>query len=89
MNKVLRYVIFFALIFLCAFIFCGCSKPAGLKTTNELIKETVQKGDHIICIDGIEYIRVTIGYSGYMAPHLKADKLNNPKVITCECKNEN
>lgn len=67
----------------------GCSKPRALKTTNELIQETVQSGDHITCIDGIEYIRVTIGYSGYMAPHLKTDKFNNPKVITCEVKNEN
>ena len=45
--------------------------------------------DKLICIDGIEYIFYRSGYAAAMTPHLKADKFNNPKVITCEVKNEN
>lgn len=85
----MKKVLLLALLISTCFCLTGCNKPAALKTTNELIQEAVQKGDHIICIDGIEYIRISVGYNGYMAPHLKADKFNNPKVITCEVKNEN
>lgn len=53
---------------------CGCTSP--LETNN------VSK--YLVCIDGIEYIKYHAVYSGYMAPHLKADNFDNPKVIRCK-----
>ena len=42
--------------------------------------------EYILCIDGIEYIKYGDGYRGYMSPHLKTDKFDNPKVVKCEVK---
>ena len=39
-----------------------------------------------LCLDGIEYIVYTRGHRGYMAPHLRGDKFDNPKVIRCSRK---
>lgn len=52
---------------------CGCTSPL----------ETIDVSEYIVCIDGIEYIKYSMGYKGYMAPHLKADKFDNPKVVRC------
>lgn len=72
----------------------GCTDKNGreLQGMNEgdleFITRTGAK-DKLVCIDGIEYIYFRSGYAASMAPHLKTDKFNNPKVITCEVKNEN
>ena len=52
---------------------CGCK---SLLETNDV-------SEYIVCIDGIEYIKYKAGYAGYMSPHLKADKFDNPKVVRC------
>ena len=53
----------------------GCTSTLG-----------VHSSEYMVCIDGIEYIKYSAGYRGYMAPHLTADENNNPKVIKCEVK---
>ena len=55
---------------------CGCTHIPSPLETNDV-------SEYIVCIDGIEYIKYTAGYTGYMAPHLKADKFDNPKVVRC------
>lgn len=58
-------------------VLCSCTHiPSALET------DDVSK--YIVCIDGIEYIKYSAGYTGYMSPHLKADKFDNPKVIRCQ-----
>lgn len=52
---------------------CGCTS----------LLETTNVSEYIVCIDGIEYIKYAAGYAGYMAPHLKADEFDNPKVVRC------
>jgi len=56
---------------------CGCKHIPSLL-------ETTDVSEYIVCIDGIEYIKYAAGYAGYMAPHLKADKFDNPKVVRCK-----
>ena len=60
--------------FICMPLLCGCVAS---------VLEAQDISEFIVCVDGIEYIKYTAGYSGYMAPHLKADKNDNPRVIKC------
>lgn len=74
----MKKLIFLTLFILVCFILSGC-------TSEELYGYKLKNiNDYKVCIDGIEYIMYADGYQGYMAPHLTADKLNNPKVIKCE-----
>ena len=73
---------FLILIILCTTcLFSGC-------TTNKLHDKIVYKNNDFLCIDGVEYLVIGIGYRGYMAPHYKIDRFDNPKLIKCEVENE-
>ena len=66
----------------------GCTGPngkemRGLNESDIQYINRVSSKDHLVCIDGIEYIYYRSGYAAGMAPHLTADKNNNPKVIRC------
>lgn len=79
------------LIILICLTLTGCTKPTALMNTNELVENEWIKHNEksVVCIDGVEYITINIDYEGYMSPHIRADKLNNPKVIKCKgAKNE-
>ena len=64
----------------------GCSSdrsyPGILESNADYIRRINNK-EKLVCLDGIEYIMLGIGYRGYMSPHLTADEHDNPKVIRC------
>ena len=68
----MKKLILIALLCAVAPLLSGCKSALEISTS-----------DYIKCIDGIEYIKYSAGYAGYMAPHLTADENNNPKVIRC------
>lgn len=75
------------IILLCFLVLLLSGCTVEMRNIGERELDFIQRVDvnnHILCIDGIEYIMYTCGYKGYMAPHLKADKFDNPKVIRCK-----
>jgi len=80
----MKKVILILTCFLSITLLSGCSDNQGLLENNRDYIERINIQEKVACIDGIEYIMFGIGYEGYMAPHLKADKFDNPKVIRCQ-----
>lgn len=68
-------------------VLSGCSSDKnyqGLLESNRDYIQRINIKEEVVCLDGIEYIMVGIGYQGYMSPHLTADQYDNPKVIRCK-----
>lgn len=69
---------------------CGCTNTQekayqGLTESDiQYINRTGVDDNRLVCIDGIEYIMFGLGNRGFMSPHLKTDKFDNPKVIRCK-----
>lgn len=83
----MKKVILILTCFLSVTLLSGCSDNKnyqGLFENNRDYIRRINIQEKVVCLDGIEYIMVGIGYQGYMAPHLKADKFDNPKVIRCK-----
>ena len=70
MNKLMIFI----------FIILNCVLLSGCTHKSCLEKYPVE---FFICIDGIEYIKYSAGYAGYMAPHLRADAQDYPLVVRC------
>ena len=83
----MKKVILILTCFLSVTLLSGCSDNKncqGLVENNNDYIQRIGIQEKVVCLDGIEYIMVGIGYKGYMAPHLKADENDNPKVIRCK-----
>ena len=80
----MKKVILILTCFLSVTLLSGCSDNQGLLENNRDYIQRIDIQEKVVCLDGIEYIMVGIGYQGYMAPHLKADENDNPKVVRCK-----
>lgn len=86
----MKKVILILTCFISMIVLCGCAiikektYQDFTESDTQYINRTGVNDNRLVCIDGIEYIMFGLGNRGFMSPHLKADKFDNPKVIRCQ-----